>query len=79
MARNAILLAAALAPVLFGVVTRSRTTILASAVVTPVLLGVLLASDPKPRRGLQWLVVLVLGFELVYAFLLYYVWLRLPW
>jgi hypothetical protein len=77
--RNLMLLAAALAPVLFGVASRSRKTILVSAVITPVLLGVLTASDPSPRRGLFTMVALVAAFELLYALLLYYVWLRLPW
>lgn len=79
MIRNLIVLAAALGPVLFGVASRSRTTILVAAVITPVLLGVLTAEDPRPRRGLLVMLTLVAGFELIYAFLLYYVWLRLPW
>lgn len=79
MIRRALLLSVALAPVLLGVLTRSRKTLLVAAAITPVLLGVLAATDPRPRRGLGMLIVAVMGFAFVYAFLLYYVWLRLPW
>jgi len=79
MTRRAMLLAVALAPVLFGVATHSRKTVILSAALTPVLLGVLAANDPRPRRGLITVLLAVAFFDLVYAFLLYYVWLRLPW
>jgi hypothetical protein len=79
MIQRLVLLAAALAPVLLGVLTESRKTILVSAALTPVLLGVLVGFDPRPRRGLTTLILVVGLFELAYASLLYYVWLRLPW
>lgn len=79
MIRRLTLLAVALAPVLLGVLTRSRKTVLVAAAITPVLLGVLTATDPRPRRGFMGLVVAVVAFTFVYTFLLYYVWLRLPW
>lgn len=54
-----------------------RKVILLSAVLVPVLLGLIAALDPKPRRGLQFLVASVAAFEIFYGLLLYYVWLRL--
>lgn len=54
-----------------------RKAILISVALVPVFLGLLAASDAKPKRGLMSLMVGVAAFELVYAFLLYYVWLRL--
>ena len=54
-----------------------RKTILLSGVLVPVLLGLIAARDPRPRRGLSWLLVSFAVFELAYSFLMYYVWLRL--
>jgi hypothetical protein len=51
--------------------------ILLSGVLVPLLLGLIAARDPRPRRGLAGLLVSFVVFELGYAFLIYYVWLRL--
>ena len=79
MIRRAILFAAAWAPLLYGLVSRNRKTILLSAALAPVLLGMWAALDSRPRRALLRLVPLVAAFELVYALVLYFIWLRLPW
>ena len=77
--RRVVLFAAAWAPLLYGVASRNRKTILLSAVLAPVLLGMWAALDSRPQRALFRLVSLVAAFELVYAVVLYFVWLRLPW
>lgn len=79
MIRSALLIAAAAAPLLFGLAVRSRKMILVAGALTPVLLGMVAALHPRPRRGFRLLLALVGGFALVYALVLYYVWLRLPW
>ncbi|MCG6928005.1 MAG: hypothetical protein LJF30_22200 [Acidobacteria bacterium] len=38
-----------------------------SVVLVPVLLGILAASDPRPRRGLAWLLASFGLFTVVYA------------
>ena len=77
--RRALFLAAAWTPLLYGVAVRDRQVILLSAVLAPVLLGMWAALGSRPRRALLGLIPLVAAFELLYAFVLYYVWLRLPW
>ena len=79
MIRRVILFAAAWAPLLYGVASRNRKTILLSAVLAPVLFGMWAALDPRPKRALFRLVPWVAAFELVYALVLYFIWLRLPW
>jgi hypothetical protein len=77
--RRMILFATAWMPLVYGVAARNRKTILVSAVLAPVLLGMWAALDSRPRRALLRLIPLVVVFELVYGFVLYYIWLRLPW
>lgn len=77
--RRVVLFAAAWAPLFYGVASRNRKTILLSAVLAPVLLGMWAALDSRPQRALFRLVSWVAAFEIAYVFILYYIWLRLPW
>jgi hypothetical protein len=52
--------------------------ILLSVALVPVWLGLQAASNPRPRRGLRWLLVSVVLFDALYVFTLYYVYLKLP-
>jgi hypothetical protein len=70
---------ASLGPVLAGVMLRNRRLIVLSLVLTPVLVGLVASYDPRPRRGLALAVAAVVGFELFFGVIMYYVWLRLPW
>ena len=77
--RRLALFAAAWIPLVYGLGSRDRKVILISAVLAPVLLGMWAGLESRPRRALILLVGLVAAFEFVYAVVLYYVWLRLPW
>lgn len=77
--RTVVLLAAAWAPLFYGVASRNRKTILLSAALTPALLGIWAAADRNPHRALRMLVPLVAVFVMAYGIVLYYIWLRLPW